>query len=63
MLWLFGEGVLSARGRFRQGLSILPESLKLVMKEVSEFIFLLIVFEGRDNRCCWLSVILLTGPR
>ena len=51
----FGEGVLSDHERIRRGISILQESLMLVMGVVSQFFGLLLVFEAIYEPCYLLK--------
>ena len=63
MLWLFGEGILSDHEMFHKEIYILRGFLKLVTGAVSQWLNLLIVFEGIYEPCYWISAILLMGPR
>ena len=63
MLWLFGEGILSAHERLHKEICIIQGSLKIVNGAVSKWLDLLHLLKGDMRPVIWISVILLTGTR
>ena len=62
MLWLFSGGVIFSHDNIRQGISILRESLRLVMVEVFLSDAILFKFSRKGEPCLLLGAICLLDP-